>query len=59
MAFCSNHFREEVELRTIMKELNSIEIEAVSGGHWLKHAWRFISLFFLHPSHTSKDESEK
>jgi hypothetical protein len=42
-----------------MKELNQTEISAVSGGHWVKHVWRFVSLFFLHPSGTSKDEGEK
>lgn len=42
-----------------MRELNQLEMSSVSGGHWLKHVWRFVSLFFLHPGDTSKDNGEK
>lgn len=40
------------------RELSLNEINAVSGGSWLKLAWRFINLYLLHPSHTDRDPNE-
>lgn len=45
--------------KSVLRELDFKELQSVSGGHWIKHVWRFVNLYFIHSNHTDKDESEK